>query len=1531
MDQPTRMALHQHRMREPHIPPSSQGSRHPITGTRTLVGLPQNPRPRAPSQLPVPVTSNSFHVTYEPTNKTTRSKLQQPEVRDSQSQSPVPRLRRKDPLIKEYTERARTPFSDTEESRHTVSPAAEKALSPYNWQNEEYYGESMFRNPFPEPPTMSGVVAGNHSQRSTRQKSPIPELSTLATNIPTHFPTSETPVPLSTGTPSTFYTESVGPWSSRNTTPISMSSYSPGFSATSGPKLSSPFRGKVAPSSSTDSYQHARPSTQRRGTTESDVSDVYKSPSNQSAISIPTPPSKLRKKSKKDQSPSKRISPPPRKSSMKFQSPSGKSTKGNATGSPEPRLPELPSASLQHHTEIVAEASDAEMVHGIPPRRPSRQGTSTLDVEASPVVQSELPPDALKNHRRRRSTMNEGQKYAGHMAPTVSSANRAQPVAASRSSSRRPSPALERPQSKQTSRDPSTLRSAPTPTSTASRVRRDSNESTASRSGKLSSRFNLFGRSKKSREEPDEAGASQRSRPARKGPAAGTGHEGYGKYAQRGRRPSLGGSAASRGRSTSTVDSTGRSASSWKSSNPGASDSELDEFVTQRLDPIIINGGGGASRDDLRTQEDNEQQGSSLNRIQTKPAGPRGRKNHLDRTILPKTAFRTSPEQLSQSTDNSRPPSLAVRRSMRRLRESGGSLEDIRVPTPIKTSSYDTTQSLTTLDSVNSPIPRSDSTLPPSSSVTEDTSKKSKAFKWNIFSRSRRTQKSRSPSPERRRLRKDVPVTVAKVPDSRPIPYYALMDSEQEEELSRNTSNLEEIMQALDASPPEEPEYLQPANPESGLGLRSAHGQSILLPSPPNFNSLFAWDSVSQQSPRQQTDLLVDPLSLSADAPEKQTRLSPVGRIPKIVSSRDRERRPSDQSFSRPFASSKLHRDDHLQASPNLEQERPILVQKTDPMPIRLFNSPDSAQPTSTMGRPLRAPLSTSEFLTYPSWYGSVSSTSSNSNAPVQPSNSKPRGPVSTGPRIAEEEVWNEYDDLIDHVLSPPQSQSLGPPQQGYFHPSAANFLAPDDHLKPPRDSATTFCSSTGLTSANSMESMRLRRSRIVSALHSSLESSTPSTLAELVAQYEERNRNSTILLNRMSYLFEEAEEVEAEKEAAHTPKPEKSANMTSNRARTTILLDIAERYREGPVGLSNLRYGALMISRWLSFSRVLFSPVHNKITAERGERVLVLDGLGNDDWSYYCAETYSTAEIYSLNSMIQATTASRETSADAWPAPPNHKAIKINNSAHTFPFPQSYFAAVVFRFPAAMPESTLKRTMGECYRVLRPGGYLEMAVMDLDMVNMGSRTRRAVRMLKVRMNVADPGISLKPASDNTLKILGRRGFQNLNKCIVSVPVAGIVTSSSVDSSSSRHSQGSTSRQESASAAGSKAASFTDPDIRGSTSSGSDRNFLLSDLIADDSPKSDQRITKMVAKVGRWWYTRCYEWAVLPDGDLERSIWADKKVLEECESRGSGFKLLIAYAQKPLDARRRTLSEPSRPTGAIAGGPTPIASLHDSI
>ena len=77
----------------------------------------------------------------------------------------------------------------------------------------------------------------------------------------------------------------------------------------------------------------------------------------------------------------------------------------------------------------------------------------------------------------------------------------------------------------------------------------------------------------------------------------------------------------------------------------------------------------------------------------------------------------------------------------------------------------------------------------------------------------------------------------------------------------------------------------------------------------------------------------------------------------------------------------------------------------------------------------------------------------------------------------------------------------------------------------------------------------------------------------------------------------------------------------------------------------------------------------------------------------------------------------------------------------------------------------------------------------------------------------------------------------------------------------------------------------------------------LPEMIGDQGPAADESITRMVAKVGRWWYSRCYE-----GGSSSSSIWHDKALLAECEEWGTSLKLTVCYARVPVDGRGRVAS-----------------------
>jgi SAM-dependent methyltransferase len=268
-------------------------------------------------------------------------------------------------------------------------------------------------------------------------------------------------------------------------------------------------------------------------------------------------------------------------------------------------------------------------------------------------------------------------------------------------------------------------------------------------------------------------------------------------------------------------------------------------------------------------------------------------------------------------------------------------------------------------------------------------------------------------------------------------------------------------------------------------------------------------------------------------------------------------------------------------------------------------------------------------------------------------------------------------------------------------------------------------------------------------------------------------------------------------------------------------------------------------------------------------------------DWSFYLALNYKNAMVYNLGTDPADVSGTKNVSLDS---PPNHRHIHHPELSSPFPFPKGFFAAVVFRFPAIASEATYRFALGECKRVLRPGGHLEVSVLDMDMLNMGNCGRRALRSLKERINAEDSSVSLKSISDSIQRLLGRRGFEKLNRCVVGVPAAGYIPSSQEGSI--------------APASGTPLSNFPN-----STTVPS-----FGDLIRDQTVSGDDGITRMVARVARWWYSRCYESVVLAGGDMSKSIWSDEALLKECEQRGTSLRLMVCFAQKPECAVRRTIS-----------------------
>ncbi|KAL5341157.1 hypothetical protein BJX70DRAFT_386958 [Aspergillus crustosus] len=1282
------------------------------------------------------------------------------------------------------------------------------------------------------------------------------ELASLRTTVNTQNLPPFTPIFPSASTPSTRYSGSPGVWSRTSaSTPASLSSSSPGITLPMkvGPRLRQP------------SPSHTRlpvfsPKTQKPSLPSSPA--LGKSPSLPQGYGSTT---SLLSYNREDSS--ERLEPVtspvpgpsllPRRTSNKSSIPrQTKATPDNSSKTEKVEVKRILDSGG------AAGSKSAPKPQAKIPVRPSREGTVQLDMEPSPIVQTNISARALKGHRRRISAGSSTGLISNQFA--AASVDSLDSMVSSR---------IRSPNSLDLARkSPKTL------------IKEPPRIAPADVSPGKTRRFGLFPRKSK----PDLDARQPEARPARKGPTAGTGHEGYGKYGQRGRKSSVSSpnDSKSRARSTSTTKSV-----SSKGSNRSRADTELDDFLLERLEPVYINGGGVEGANLSRTQSE-----QSIAALSTKsapidpPLPPPG--YHYEPTTLPAASAFTESHRRDLSSPATSVPSSNSRTKVPPLAgseksKSRPSIEPSRIA-PRKNES-DT--------SVRPPVTQPQLKKP---------SKRGLNLKWPFF------QKESEPVlPNKQHAQaSQLPAQVAPVGSRRPVAHYALVDTD--------SDPLEEIFHKLEDSPPteetEDDDFMSPVDVPAGLNIRKHH-ESILLPSPPKLHSEFPPKRPAPGRVRPPKEVISP--KQDATPEERPSRLASVGRIPRVVSRRDRQHKPAMQSFSRPFS---------VTESPGLTALAPGQTHGFS-SPVRRDQGPHPEahrKPenpgfdiTSPFGDPVKGsaldflagPYSKQEFLAFSPRKDSVFSTSSGSESLAAITAVIP-GP---GTELDEDEIWGEYDEFIDHVFSPetpdlPFPRGLETREKFVLAARASRALQAGLNSKlavPTTSPEQPTVSFTPASPQESVASVRLRRSKIANALHSSLSPTSQPSVSDMLARF--RDDHDDDIDNIMIDVQTPVVTVEQpQSNLLSSPSLDPSPSFENYRQRNTIMFDIAERDREGPTAQTNIRSGSLMTSRWLSFGRVLFSPAHKHVRQGEQQKILVVDGLGNDDWSFYCALTYPHADVYCLH---EGPTPTASTHPAAWQPPSNHHTIHHASLEDPVPFPKGFFAATVLRFPAACSEAAQNNIISECKRVLRPGGYLEMSILDHDMVNMGVRTRRAVRKLKETMYLADATISLKPASDNIQKLLGTHGFDNLRRCMVRIPVAGMIVRSSASSTSTSSSNPSTLTAAVTSSTALSAASTSSPGQRSNThekSSSNDTVLSLGDLLSDPSPSpsNDESIRKIVARVGRWWYTRCYESPVLPNGDVDRSLWANKKVLRECQQRGTGFRLLIAYTQKPSEKRR---------------------------
>jgi hypothetical protein len=1023
--------------------------------------------------------------------------------------------------------------------------------------------------------------------------------------------------------PSTRYSESPGPGAySRDTTPTSMSSQSPSVVA---PLRMTPRLHQNSPVSSRPPLSRRRAgSVPNEG--EATSLDVHGLPSLRESLTSSSSNSTVKDTEKtggtvKEKKKKKRLSPmppspPPRKSSQNFKkSPSEESDASPSKASKPPAHPVMvPPANTLPLKASTSRTAQPAVKNA--PTRPSREGTPNLEAqlgEARPIIQSNLAGIPFSQDRRQSAIV----------IPTAQSTNSQSDASPHPSLSKLPSRTNPTSPLQQQAPAPSGLGIIPNLRPVANQAHQQRQipapPSPSPSPATPKHRFGIFGRRTKT--ENEAVKALQKEATTRKGPAAGTGHEGYGRYAHRGRSGSTG---SGRDRSYSAASSSQESVNSTRTHDP---------FLLERMSPVIIAGGGeiiqyGNTSLELTRSESSQSLPITRPSIESKTSISQSSvRSNLNKEVSRTTLWPSAMPRLdtndssislaskgayaSESSDNENfllKPSLAVRRSMHRLQSAAQ--EPLRLPKPIKVS--DSGSSPATSSQATS-LKSEDQNMGSRKGLGNGTKKLLKRprspRKWNFFQRSQPTVSSKLlPAAV-------LPVVVARAP-TKSVPYYAMMDSsEQEEDAPMDIEDILREAEVADLS------HLRATSPASSSNIAQAKEPEKLFQSSPVLQPLSSPDKPRPQvatSTNRPIKPVVSTDGGKAEVPVRPSRLLQVGRIPRVVTARPQQTSP--KSFSRPFA-----RVSMIQPQPNLTvvDRQSIAV---GPSPER-SPSPQSradASQTTSKDQPSQAEASEQQrtFLVMSPRKNSEATTSSSSGAMSF------AGTTAVVPNadaaLEEDEVWGEYDDLIGHEeVKIPESatSSHGVPFQYEGFESRAARREEDHTMESPATDVVPIV--MGKSSDGALPRLELTSSSISNpdlgttirnALRGVPSPTTPMSFSDFISGYGDRNNSVIYGSGGTRRLSSPLSQRNSQSHSTHS-----RSGSIGERARQSAdskLMTISEQTHESPIAQVNLRVGSMTVSKWLTFGHVLFSPAREEILRAddpaKHHSVLVIDGLGN-------------------------------------------------------------------------------------------------------------------------------------------------------------------------------------------------------------------------------------------------------------------------------------------------------------------------------
>ncbi|KAF3915887.1 hypothetical protein AA313_de0203003 [Arthrobotrys entomopaga] len=271
-------------------------------------------------------------------------------------------------------------------------------------------------------------------------------------------------------------------------------------------------------------------------------------------------------------------------------------------------------------------------------------------------------------------------------------------------------------------------------------------------------------------------------------------------------------------------------------------------------------------------------------------------------------------------------------------------------------------------------------------------------------------------------------------------------------------------------------------------------------------------------------------------------------------------------------------------------------------------------------------------------------------------------------------------------------------------------------------------------------------------------------------------------------------------------------------------------------------RLWALVAAEWLTFGKSLQSDAHEYLLDAHvtdGRRLLHLHGSAADGW--VLAAKYPNVTVYTVSSQDISNPACQ------WSAPLNHHALFTPQPNSPLPFPDNYFDVISTKsFPSILRLSEWVPILRECNRVLRPGGWIELQIVDPVLTKQGELLKDWLDT-RIICEMLEDNYGIKP-SDDVLGFLQETGFDNVKRSRIALP-----------------------------------ASF---------------NPKLKNFPPGQGPDPDA--ARVMVLVGRHFYEELYRGfnPIMGGPGSDHMWWQNRAIRHECEALNTCFGLTFAFGQK---------------------------------